>query len=329
MDVRRLIHRGKQFGGLKLFLAYYKLGVGGTTTKQLVKVLLCQATPDEAYNIIRREVCKQMILRYADYIKERETYYDGIKKVDSENYKEQKIWTCWLQGFNIAPELVKVCQESMKRYLIDKEIIQLDYTNYANYVKLPEYIIKKYEDGKIPAALFTDLLRIELLIKYGGTWLDATILCTEPKLMTNSEWIDEIFNCDLFMFQSLRKEDNHFYGASNWFITARANNKPLMVLRDVLYQYWRDNDVTLDYYMFHDFFYTIAQLYPEEIAAMPRKNRLLPLMLMQRLDDEYDEKWMEQLQSRCCYHKLNYRMEERLKEKKGNFYNAVVLGKIQ
>ena len=43
---------------------------------------------------------------------------------------------------------------------------------------------------------------------------------------------------------------------------------------------------------FNDFFYTIAQMYPAEIAAMPRRNRLLPLMLLQRLGDDYDEKWM-------------------------------------
>ena len=134
----------------------------------------------------------------------------------------------------------------------------------------------------------------------------------------------EIFDADLFMFQVLRKDDNTFYGASNWFITACAGNRPLMVLRDVLTQYWSDYGVTLNYYMFHDFFYTIAQMYPAEIAAMPRRNRLLPLMLLQRLGDDYDEKWMVELKSRCNLHKLNYRVSAEMLANKNNFYHSIV-----
>ena len=38
--------------------------------------------------------------------------------------------------------------------------------------------MEKWEKGRIPAAMFSDLLRVELLIKYGGTWIDSTVLCT-------------------------------------------------------------------------------------------------------------------------------------------------------
>lgn len=43
-------------------------------------------------------------------------------------------------------------------------------------MKLPDYIVKKWEKGRIPADLFSDLLRLELLIRYGGTWIDSTVL---------------------------------------------------------------------------------------------------------------------------------------------------------
>jgi len=45
-------------------------------------------------------------------------------------------------------------------------------------VELPGYIVEKWEKGRIPAAMFSDLLRVELLIKYGGTWIDSTVFCT-------------------------------------------------------------------------------------------------------------------------------------------------------
>jgi len=248
------------------------------------------------------------------YIKIRKDFYESN---ELEQIRPNKVWTCWLQGFDKAPELVKACQTSWKKYLADKEIIQLTYENYKEYVTLPEHIVHRYERGQMPPALFSDLLRLEVLIKFGGTWMDASILCTG----SNPEPV--IMDCDLFMFQALQKGKYRFLGTSNWFITSCSNNKLLMILRDVLYQYWKDYDCTLDYYMFHDFFYTIGNLYPEEIAAMPRKNRLLPLMLMQRIGDKYDEEWMKKLTDRCCFHKLNYRLSEAVLNDNGNFYHVV------
>lgn len=315
MNFNKAWHRGRQFGGIHLFFAYWQIGVGGVALKQLLKTLCGRAPYDTAYNAIRRNVNRTLQIRYINYLKGRKEYYDGI---ELERKRSNKVWTCWLQGFEDAPELVKVCQESLKKHLSDREIIQMTYENYNNYVTLPEDIIRKYEKGKIPPALFSDMLRLELLLKYGGTWMDATILCT------GNHYSKEIFDCDLFMFQSLRKGDDRFYGTSNWFITACSNNRILLVLRDVLYQYWQDYSVTMNYYMFHDFFYAIAQLYPEEIATMPRKNRLLPLMLMQRMGDMYDEKWMAELMKRCCFHKLNYRISDAVKDDKDNFYHAVI-----
>ena len=40
---------------------------------------------------------------------------------------------------------------------------------------------------------FSDLLRLELLIKYGGTWVDASVLITK--------YTKDYFNKDLFFFK--------------------------------------------------------------------------------------------------------------------------------
>ena len=291
------------------------MGIGGKVLKQMCQVVFGGCPAEEAYHVMRREVNQKLRVHYHGFLKERKGFYNGTYLPQE---RSKRIWTCWLQGFDDAPELVKVCQNSLKKYIVDHELIQLTYENYTQYVTLPEDIVQKYKKGKIPPALFSDLLRLEVLIQYGGTWMDATILCT------GEHYPQEMLDCDLFMFQALRKGDNGFHGTSNWFITACSNNRLLLVLRDVLYQYWRDYDVTLNYYMFHDFFYSIAQLYPEDIAAMPRKNRLLPLALMQRMGYTYDPIWMNELMKRCCFHKLNYRVSDAMKANKNNFYHAVI-----
>lgn len=316
MNRNRLFTRFRQFGGFQLLAAYLKLGIGGVLLKQMILMVLRRRSADEVYTEIRWVVNEYLQKKYAGLLLERKRFYEEHLQ---EQRHSNRVWVCWLQGFEQAPELVKVCVASMRRYLKDREITLLSYDNYKDYVELPPHVVERYEKGEMPAALFADLLRLEVLIWHGGTWMDASMWVTGY-----SEKDKEIFDTDLFMFQALRRDDNTFYGTSNWFITARAGNRPLMVLRDVLTQYWRDYGVTLNYYMFHDFFYTIAQMYPTEIAAMPRRNRLLPLMLLQRLGDDYDEKWMAELQSSCGLHKLNYRVPAEVLANKNNFYHSIV-----
>ena len=316
----KIISRFGQFGGLRLLGAYAKMGMLPCVLSEAVKLILGRTSRDDAYAEIRWSVDGKLQAKYADFIVKRKEAYDegrGKKndgRCEGENGR-RKVWTCWLQGFDKAPVMVQTCQESMRRYIKDREIIQLTYENYKDYVTLPEHIVRKYERGKIPPALFADLLRLEVLIQYGGTWMDSTMLCTNAGLMSKDSWLQEIMDCDLFLFQALRKGDPRFYGISNWFITARRGCRPLMVLRDVLAEYWRDYSVTLDYYMFHDFFFTIAQLYPEEVAAMPRRNRLGPLKLKHGKGYEMktdglrlkEEPWVQQLIERVCVHKLDYK----------------------
>ena len=76
----------------------------------------------------------------------------------------------------------------------------------------------------------SDLLRLELLIRYGGTWIDASVLITE--------YDDSFFYKDLFFFKS--REEYWFYGSS-WFITAEKRSPILKTTLDLLYEFWKHN----------------------------------------------------------------------------------------
>lgn len=171
-------------------------------------------------------------------------------------------------------------------------------------------------------AHYTDMLRLELLIKYGGTWIDATVLCTETN--TDRTNLTGILDADLFLFQQLRKGETRFLGISNWFITSRADNWVLKVLRDMLFQYWRDYDCVVHYYMFHLFFGMIMEKYPEVAAKMPRQGNKMPHYLSRRMGDQYDDEWMQELKKRTCFHKLSYRLPDETLESKGTFYDIVI-----
>ena len=101
---------------------------------------------------------------------------EDVRGKDLYRNRSNVVWFCWLQGLDEAPAIVKACYNSLKRHLVQEFKVQgvqgyvikvIDSDNWKEYVELPSYIVKKWEKGRSPAALFSDLLRLELLIKYG------------------------------------------------------------------------------------------------------------------------------------------------------------------
>ena len=227
-------------------------------------------------------------------------------------------------GIEKAPKLVRVCYVSIQQHLQDREVVLLTEENISQYASLPEFIEKKYRAGIIPTAHYTDLLRLELLIKHGGTWIDSTVLCTGGSMAQGSKFRGkDCLDADLFLFQQLRDGEKWFLGISNWFITSCADNWVLKELRDLLYQYWKDYDFVVHYYMFHLFFGMIIEKHPEVAAKMPRYGNRVPHYLSRRMGDKYDEVWMEELKKHSCFHKLTYRIGEKAK-RKGIFYDVLI-----
>ena len=75
----------------------------------------------------------------------------------------------------------------------------------ARVLAIPLFIVLLLMGFRVAAtivfilAAFTDMLRLELLCQYGGTWIDATVLCT------GGEGINELLDPDLFVFQQIKK----------------------------------------------------------------------------------------------------------------------------
>jgi hypothetical protein len=127
-------------------------------------------------------------------------------------------------------------------------------------------------------------------------------------LCTGSHFPQEILNADLFFFQYIREGNKEFQGISNWFITASSNQKALLILKEMLYQYHRDYDCTVAYFIFHVFFMMIVKKLPEEVKQMPRVSNKYCFALESHLGDSYDETWLRALTANCCFHKLNGRL---------------------
>ena len=234
-----------------------------------------------------------------------------------EEEKSNKIWICWFQGIEKAPELVKVCYNSVVKNYNDKQIIVLTEENYKQYVDIPEYILKKWEKGYITFAHFSDILRIELLSKYGGLWIDSTIFTTKKSDLVFND------NIELFVFKQvdLDRKNSLTVVASNWLIYANKDNNIINLTKKLLYQYWKDYNHAINYNIFHIFFKFATEVYKDEWDKVPTFNNISPHILQFELNDDFEEVRFNQIRGMSDFHKLNWRIKS---ENKNSYYNYIV-----
>lgn len=254
------------------------------------------------------------------YKKTCQKFVENRKELSIENKESKKVWICWLQGVDNAPYIVQKCIKSIQENLYDREVIILTEENYRDYVKFPEKVQEKIDNGIITRTHFSDLLRIELLTTYGGTWIDATVYCS------NKEIPNYFFESDLFMYQILKPgRSGHSAYVSTWFMNAKSNNDILELTKHLLYTYWERNSHMIDYFLLHQFICIAAEYYKEEWENMIPLSSSTPHILLLRLFKKYDNNIWTILKDQSPFHKLTYKFEESQTTKKGTYYEKIFL----
>lgn len=301
-------------GGMKLLRQYRK---GGALFTGICEFLLLGKSKT-ALEILRLsanlKIKQKMEKQYKQKIKELEELF-----TETKTQEERKIWICWMQGMENAPEIVKICYSSLKRNICNREIVLITEKNYRDYVTFPDFIQDKIEKGIISGAHMSDLLRLELLDKYGGTWIDATVYCSGkniPSYMLDSE---------LFLFQCLKPgKDGHSTTISNWFITAEVHHKFIFMVKELLYEYWKENNEVVDYFIFHDFFQMIIDKYPKEWNKVVPFSNSIPHILLLRIYEQYNSEIWDAVIDMVPFHKLSYKLDVRKAEKENTFYSEIL-----
>jgi hypothetical protein len=93
------------------------------------------------------------------------------------------IWTFWDGD---EPELVKKCIGSWKKYNPEYKVIVLNKTNLADYLSEDIEAIPHTEDF---IQRYADFVRVNVVKKYGGIWMDASIICQQ-----SLTWVHDIQN---------------------------------------------------------------------------------------------------------------------------------------
>ena len=229
-----------------------------------------------------------------------------------------RIWMFWSSGEENAPAIVRKCIASVRENLPGREIVVLSEKTYRDYVRFPSFIQDRIDRGEMMKAHMADLLRLELLIRYGGTWIDATVFCPGGKIPSY------MLDSDLFLFQDLKPGfDGHCQRISNWMITARPGNPVLKLTRALLYEYWREHRKCEDYFIFHHFFEMAIDAYPELWEKVIPFSNAAPHILLLRLFEPYDDAVWEAVREMTPFHKLSYKFDEVKTQLPGTYYQKL------
>lgn len=191
-----------------------------------------------------------------------ESFPDHCTGLNKPVYSGKKYaWSCWWQGMEEAPDLIKACVNSLKKYLPDEvELIVITQDNYRDYVDFPEWLVEKVETGRVTLTTFSDVIRASLLYKWGGIWLDSTILLTEPLPV-------DFWDYDIFTLRELR------YCLP--FIGGKPGQKFYQFLMEGFFYYYKNQENT-KYYSLVSYILDIAMNeYPdirETYNKLPEKS---------------------------------------------------------
>ena len=241
------------------------------------------------------------------------------------------IWQYWSQGIvgDVLPEVVQLCFDSVDRFKGDFDVIRLSDDNIQEWIDLPYDIIAKYKSGIIGKAHFSDIIRLAVLVTYGGLWLDATVLLTGPipKYITDANW---------FMYQrSDNQEDKitwrrayaYYFGwhkdfkvrLLNSIIYSNGNNMVINDLFQMLLLFWKREDSIPDYFFFQILFTEYINRYPELNCKVV--SDCLPNMLQCYITGSYMKRNIKEILSEISIHKLSYKTVSAEQIRALNFFN--------
>jgi hypothetical protein len=163
------------------------------------------------------------------------------------------IWMLWLQGYDAAPEIVRVSHDNWKRMNPDYQVIMLDAKTSADFMPVEEHA-RIFSKEKPPEAISNEI-RFALLNFHGGIWADATTLCIKPL----DSWLPSHATKGFFAFE--RPGPDRML--STWFLASSKANPAISAWRAASIDYWKGRTERHTYFWCHLLFASCYETDPQ------------------------------------------------------------------
>lgn len=155
--------------------------------------------------------------------------------------EEKTIWVYW-NDERYMPSMVMSCIQRIRDNANGHKVIIITKDNVTDYLDFDPVVWRKWREGKITPTHFSDFVRAGLLLKYGGVYMDSTILLTQPlpAYVTESDYYTN----------HLPSVNHTNVSGGRWSSFFQACHKDCLLMQVVLEiftEYWKRYDALADY----------------------------------------------------------------------------------
>ncbi len=160
------------------------------------------------------------------------------------------LWILWFQNWENAPLMVQKCKDTWIEHNQDWTIHFLTNDNLPEFLDM-DAVLPGFKDKKVPLVSYSNMIRMALLIKYGGVWADSTVYCNRPL----NEWLLQCTAPSGFFAFAKPGPDRMM---STWFLAAPPGHTLVKKWYAACLNYWSTRTERHTYHWCH---YLFGDLY--------------------------------------------------------------------
>lgn len=225
----------------------------------------------------------------------------------AESSLQNRVWVCWLQGEENMPAVVRECIKSIKGNVPQgTEVVLITAQNLREYVDFPDYIYRYIKNGRLTLTHFSDIIRMALLSKYGGLWIDSTVF-------VSSQIPRAYLEKNLYSIQPVpaaeRSRDLYYGGVTSFLVGGKTDCALFDFCLRFFLEYQKKYDFLIDVHLINIAYRLAYEKLPtvkRDIEDIGVNNRDMQA-LYKMINKPYNEEEWSRLTEKQIFHKLNWR----------------------
>lgn len=154
---------------------YIKFGLNFLRGRKTIKDIILRNSSTDT----RRELCS--VLDNIEFEKYEVFCDSSLSAIKPSKDSKINIFIFWYEGWNTGgvPKVLLKCKTNLLKFYECQpfyNIVFLDQYNIFEYVYKEDILYSEFLNKKVSIQTLSDLLRLAVLLKHGGIWLDSTIL---------------------------------------------------------------------------------------------------------------------------------------------------------